>query len=149
MESTSHVNQMHYNIFLPVNQSLNPIRKNTRAIWRHPQIPHTLLEHSVLKCLSTMGVPSHCIHYFTFLQCNVETASLFCKVDRCSFYKNINLQYITLNNFNLYIFFPPIIGDTRQFVQIRKKNPSGCLHLDYYSREPTRTAGMGRKSEKV
>lgn len=38
-----------------------------------------------------------------------------------SFYKNINLQYITLNNFNLYIVFPPTIGDTRQFVQVRKK----------------------------
>lgn len=66
------------------------------------------------------GLPFHGIHCFTFLQCNVETASKFCKVDWCPFYKNINLQYITLSNLNLYIFFPPVIGDTRQFVQVRK-----------------------------
>ncbi|KAI5279970.1 Sh2 Domain-Containing Adapter Protein F [Manis pentadactyla] len=71
--------------------------------------------------LTYHGFPSRCIHNFTFLQCNAETASKFCKVDRCPCYKNIDLQYITLNNFDLYIFPPPVIDDTHPFVQVRKQ----------------------------
>lgn len=113
-------------------------------------IPHTLVEHSVMKCSSTTGVPFHCIHYFTFLQCNVETASKFCKVDRCPFYKNINLQYITLNNFHLYIFFPLIIGDTRQFVQVRKKHIWLFTSGSRVNRANQKWGGgRGEESEKV
>lgn len=135
MEGISHMNQMALSHFPSSKLVIKPHQKeyksnmktssNTtdriRTLWEEVFIYH--------------GLAFHCINYFTFLQCNVEIASKFCKGDQCPFYKNISLQYITLNNFNLYIFPLPSqvthislykLGKTKT----KTKNPSGCLHLD-------------------
>lgn len=102
-EDTLHVNQM-VSQHLSDNQSLHPRRKNTRAILEtSPPIPRTQLEHSIKTSGATglLSLP----HYISTAQC--QAALRFCKVGWCPFYKNINLQYITLHNFNLYRFSLP------------------------------------------
>lgn len=94
------------------------MRKNTRATSEtSPQNPRTQLKHSIKNSSATGFLSLHRARFSSTAQC--QAAFKFCKAGWCPFYKNSNVQYITLCNLNLYSFVP--IGGTHQFVQARRE----------------------------
>lgn len=104
----------YHNIFFQITSRYTPWGRIQEQTWRHPPIPHT--QHSIKPSCATgcLSLPR------SISTAQSQTALGFCKVGWCPFYKNTNLQYITLHHFNLHRFPLPQVTHI-SFYKLGKK----------------------------